>query len=79
MRHLFNMITVWITNRVTGLDNTCLKLWDFETWVITNRNVTIWFSIVCACVAILVVLGIITGIVALYRNYKDKHSTVKES
>lgn len=79
MRHLFCMITTWITNQVTGLDNNCLKLWEVGTWIKTNHHVTIWFGIICACVAILVVMDIIESIASLYRNCKDKHSTTKES
>lgn len=79
MRHLFCMITAWITNQVTGLDNTCLKLWEVGTWIKVNHYVTIGFGIVCACVAILVAMDIIESIASLYRNCKDKHSTTKES
>ena len=39
MMNLYNYLAVMITERMTGLDHTCLKIWDFYTYVYTLSTV----------------------------------------
>ena len=36
---MLDFIVTYITKMITGLDNTCLKIWEFETWVYTYHDV----------------------------------------
>lgn len=36
---MLDFIVTYITKMITGLDNTCLKIWEFKTWVYTYHDV----------------------------------------
>ena len=78
MRDLFYMIATWMTNHVTGLDNTCLKLCDAGYWLRAYNPTVAWLSIECLLLGAIVVLSVIQGICTLYKIYKDKYGMFKE-
>ena len=78
MRDLFYMIATWITNNVTGLDNTCLRLCDAGYWLGAYNTTVAWLSIECLLISAIVVLGVMYGICTLYQIYKNKHGMIKE-
>lgn len=64
MMNLYNYLAVMITERMTGLDHTCLKIWDFYTYVYTlstvekAMNITIiGLVLITVCVIAIIVLN----------------------
>lgn len=78
MRDLFYMIATWMTNHVTGLDNTCLKLCDAGYWLRAYNATVAWLNIECLLIGAIVVLSVIDGIYTLYQIYKNKYGMIKE-
>ena len=78
MRDLFYMIATWITNHVTGLDNTCLRLCDAGYWLRAYNTTVAWLNIECLLISAIVVLSVIYGIGTLYQIYKNKYGMITE-
>lgn len=64
MMNLYNYLAVMITERMTGLDHACLKIWDFYTYVYTlstvekAMNITIiGLVLITICVIAIIVLN----------------------
>ena len=78
MRDLFYMIATWMTNHVTGLDNTCLKICDAGYWLRAYNTTVAWLNIECLLISAIVVLSVIYGIGTLYQIHKNKYGMIKE-
>lgn len=64
MMNLYNYLAVMITERMTGLDHTCLKILDFYTYVYTlstvekAMNITIvGLILITVCIIAIIVLN----------------------
>ena len=78
MRYYFYTITTWITNKITGLNNNCMRLGDLPVWLKVNHDVTLWFNIMCILVVALIVICIVDSIVTLYHTHKEKNGIKEE-
>lgn len=55
MMCLYNYLAVMITERLTGLDHSCLKIWDFYTYVYTLSRVEQAMNIVLVGVILITI------------------------
>lgn len=55
MMYLYNYLAVIITERLTGLDHSCLKIWDFYTYVYTLSRVEQAMNIVLVGVILITI------------------------
>ena len=78
MRKLFYDIVTMITEYLTGLDHTNLKLWNLGTYLKVSNEVTWHLNIMIALVIILIVVNI-TDVIIKIRNKKEKHFSKGES
>ena len=54
MKEMFYYYVTTITEWLTGLDHTSLKLWEVEQYVLTSSNVTTFLNVSClVCWAIM--------------------------
>lgn len=65
MRKLFYDIVTMITEYLTGLDHTNLKLWNLGTYLKVSDEVTWYLRILIAVVVVLVVVNIIDVIIKI--------------
>lgn len=68
MMNLYNYLAVMITERMTGLDHTCLKIWDFYTYVYTLAKVEDVMNFIIMC--LLLITGGIIAIIVLNKFEK---------
>lgn len=78
MRKLFYDIVTMITEYLTGLDHTNLKLWNLGTYLRVSNEVTWYLNIMIALVIVLIVVNI-TDVIIKIRSNKKKHFSKGES
>lgn len=72
MKKLFYMIVTNLTNVITGLDNTQLKLWNFGAWISASNIVTKLVNGICFIFALTIALTLLEYAIALFYRIKRK-------
>lgn len=67
MRELFYYIVTMISEAITGLDHSNLKLWNFMTYIEVSDNVSIWLNAMIALFIAFIVLAIM-GLIFYTKN-----------
>lgn len=68
MKTLFYKLVEIITEMITGLDHSNLKLWDLAEYITTAGDVTKWLNAIFAIVVGIIVLSIINSMIDWVKN-----------
>ena len=56
---MLDFIVAYITKMITGLDSSCLKIWEIEDWIYTYQNVELAIKLVICIVVVTIIASII--------------------
>lgn len=59
---MLDFIVTYITKMITGLDCSCLKIWEIEDWICTYQNVELATKIVICILVVTIIASIIYAI-----------------
>lgn len=60
MRQLFYAMVEMITEKITGIENGAMTLWELPTYLEVSREVIMVSNVVCALMIPVIIVGVVT-------------------